>query len=75
MAAGAGRIVRSPTVFEDVVKTLCTTNCSWGATQRMVGALLEHLGRRAPGSCPAGAAGRAFPTPDWAGLAFWLYLR
>ena len=64
VAAGAGRLVRSPTVFEDVIKTLCTTNCSWGATQRMVGALVEHLGQRAPGSFPAGAAGRAFPTPE-----------
>ena len=27
---GAGRMVRSPTVFEDVVKTICTTNTSWG---------------------------------------------
>ncbi|MGH2651721.1 MAG: DNA-3-methyladenine glycosylase family protein, partial [Actinomycetota bacterium] len=33
---GAGRMVRSPTVFEDVVKTICTTNCAWSATRRMV---------------------------------------
>src|SRR5439155_24711763 len=26
---GAGRLLRSPTVFEDLVKTICTTNCSW----------------------------------------------
>jgi len=26
--AGAGRMLRSPTVFEDLIKTLCTTNCS-----------------------------------------------
>src|SRR3954470_8839082 len=26
---GAGRMVRGSTVFEEVVKTLCTTNCSW----------------------------------------------
>lgn len=61
-ATGAGRLVRSPTVFEDVVKTLCTTNCSWSATRRMVGALVEHLGCRAPGAPPTGSAGRAFPT-------------
>jgi N-glycosylase/DNA lyase len=24
----AGRLLRSPTVFEDLVKTICTTNCS-----------------------------------------------
>ncbi len=62
-AAGAGRMVRSPTVFEDVVKTLCTTNCSWSATRRMIDALVEHLGTAAPGAPPTGTAGRAFPTP------------
>ncbi|HEY5074337.1 MAG TPA: hypothetical protein VII34_06525, partial [Pyrinomonadaceae bacterium] len=29
---GAGRLLRSPTVFEDLVKMLCTTNCSWALT-------------------------------------------
>jgi len=50
---GAGRMLRSPTVFEDVVKTVCTTNCTWSATTRMVTALVEHLG----------VEGRAFPSP------------
>jgi 3-methyladenine DNA glycosylase/8-oxoguanine DNA glycosylase len=50
---GAGRMLRSPTVFEDVVKTVCTTNCAWSGTVRMVTALVEHLG----------AEGRAFPSP------------
>lgn len=63
-ATGAGRLIRSPTVFEDVVKTLCTTNCAWSATTRMVGALVEHLGVAAPGAAPAGPGGRAFPTPE-----------
>jgi N-glycosylase/DNA lyase len=49
---GAGRMLRSPTVFEDVVKTICTTNCAWSATERMVGALVGELG------------GGAFPTPE-----------
>ena len=62
-AAGAGRLVRSPTVFEDVVKTICTTNCSWSATERMVAALVEHLGERADGAPHSGPYGRAFPTP------------
>jgi 3-methyladenine DNA glycosylase/8-oxoguanine DNA glycosylase len=57
-AAGAGRMFRSPTVYEDVVKTICTTNTTWSATERMVGALVENLG--APS---AGGHGRAFPTP------------
>ncbi|MCL4809698.1 MAG: Fe-S cluster assembly protein HesB, partial [Thermoanaerobaculia bacterium] len=32
---GAGRILRSPTLFEDAVKVLCTTNCSWALTKAM----------------------------------------
>jgi 3-methyladenine DNA glycosylase/8-oxoguanine DNA glycosylase len=63
VSAGAGRMMRSPTVFEDVVKTICTTNCTWSATERMVGALVEHLGERAPGAPDGGVRGRAFPTP------------
>lgn len=54
---GAGRMLRSPTVFEDVVKTVCTTNCSWSATVRMTDALVGHLGAAAPGGR------RAFPSP------------
>jgi N-glycosylase/DNA lyase len=62
-ARGAGRIIRAPTVFEDVVKTICTTNCAWSATERMVSALVEHLGEPASGAAPSGPYGRAFPTP------------
>ena len=50
--AGAGRLLASPTVFEDVVKTICTTNCAWSGTVRMVSAIVENLG------------GGAFPTPQ-----------
>lgn len=60
---GAGRMARSATVFEEVVKTICTTNCSWSATRRMVSALVDHLGEKAPGAPPSGAGGRCFPTP------------
>jgi 3-methyladenine DNA glycosylase/8-oxoguanine DNA glycosylase len=56
-AAGAGRMLRSPTVFEDVVKTICTTNCTWSATVRMTTALVDHLGVEALDGR------RAFPTP------------
>jgi N-glycosylase/DNA lyase len=56
-AAGAGRMMRSPTVFEDVVKTICTTNCAWSATVRMTTALVDHLGDEAPDGR------RTFPTP------------
>ena len=61
---GAGRMARSATVFEEVVKTICTTNCSWSATRRMVSALVEHLGEKGPGAPPSGAGGRCFPTPQ-----------
>jgi N-glycosylase/DNA lyase len=57
ITAGSGRMFRSPTVFEDVVKTICTTNCTWSATIRMVTALVERLGEES-----AGGFGRAFPT-------------
>ena len=57
-AAGAGRMLRSPTVFEDVVKTVCTTNCSWALTTTMTTALVAHLGDAAPDGR------RAFPTPE-----------
>lgn len=43
-AEGAGRLLRSPTVFEDLVKMICTTNCSWALTEKMVGAFVSELG-------------------------------
>jgi 3-methyladenine DNA glycosylase/8-oxoguanine DNA glycosylase len=42
---GAGRMLRSPTVFEDLVKMICTTNCSWALTLKMVTGLVNNLGR------------------------------
>jgi N-glycosylase/DNA lyase len=59
--AGAGRMLRSPTVWEDVVKTLCTTNCSWGLTVTMVNALVTNLGDQPLGDREPLHA--AFPTP------------
>ena len=55
---GAGRMLRAPTVFEDVVKTICTTNTSWSGTRKMTHALVDNLGVEAPGG------GRTFPTPE-----------
>jgi N-glycosylase/DNA lyase len=52
----AGRLVRSPTVFEDLVKTICTTNCNWAMTKKMTANLVEKLGE------PAKDGKRAFPT-------------
>jgi 3-methyladenine DNA glycosylase/8-oxoguanine DNA glycosylase len=62
-ATGAGRILRSPTVFEDVIKTLCTTNCSWGLTRKMVDALVTELGEPAIGGS-GDPLTNAFPTPE-----------
>lgn len=51
-----GRLLRSPTVFEDLVKTLCTTNCSWSLTKNMVRNLVDKLGAE------SSDGKRAFPT-------------
>jgi 3-methyladenine DNA glycosylase/8-oxoguanine DNA glycosylase len=56
---GAGRLLRSPTVYEDLVKTICTTNCSWALTTKMVEGLVNNLGRATPED-----GRRAFPTPE-----------
>ena len=53
---GAGRLMRSANVFEDMVKTMCTTNCSWSLTRIMVRNLVDKLG------APAGRNAKAFPT-------------
>ena len=55
-ALGAGRMLRAPTVFEDVVKTICTTNTAWAGTRKMTAALVDSLGIEAPGGA------RTFPT-------------
>ena len=55
---GAGRLLRSPTVFEDLVKMICTTNCSWALTEKMVTGLVENLGRE------SNSGERTFPTPE-----------
>lgn len=55
---GAGRLLRSPTVFEDLVKMICTTNCSWALTDKMVTGLVQNLGRESHDRR------RTFPTPE-----------
>ena len=54
LAHGRGRMLRAPTLFEDAVKMLLTTNCSWAATRGMVVRLIAELG----------AEGRAFPNAE-----------
>jgi 3-methyladenine DNA glycosylase/8-oxoguanine DNA glycosylase len=55
---GAGRLLRSPTVFEDLVKSICTTNCSWALTEKMVTGLVNNLGLESKDGR------RTFPTPE-----------
>jgi len=56
--AKAGRMLRSPSVFEDVVKMICTTNCSWALTEIMVHNLVEKLGRTFDDTK------KSFPSPE-----------
>ena len=73
---GAGRLLRSPTVWEDLVKTLLTTNTTWSMTRAMVKRLLAlgdplAVGAYQPadaGDPPAGGGPEgphhAFPLPQ-----------
>jgi 3-methyladenine DNA glycosylase/8-oxoguanine DNA glycosylase len=56
--SSAGRLLRSPTVFEDLIKTVCTTNCNWAMTKKMVANLAEKLGEISEDGK------QAFPTPE-----------
>ncbi|HEX4440840.1 MAG TPA: Fe-S cluster assembly protein HesB [Thermoanaerobaculia bacterium] len=51
---GGGRMLRAPDAFEDAVKMLLTTNCSWEATRGMVRRLIEL----------ASPDGASFPRPE-----------
>jgi 3-methyladenine DNA glycosylase/8-oxoguanine DNA glycosylase len=59
-AQAQGRVLRSSTFFEDVVKTILTTNTLWAATIRMTANLVTQFGD----SLPADPSRRAFPTPQ-----------
>jgi 3-methyladenine DNA glycosylase/8-oxoguanine DNA glycosylase len=50
--SGRGRLMRSPTLFEDVIKTVTSCNVTWPSTIVMNRRLCEVVGR-----------GGAFPTP------------
>jgi 3-methyladenine DNA glycosylase/8-oxoguanine DNA glycosylase len=56
---GQGRLLRSPTVFEEAVKTICTTNTTWAQTKGMVQRLVDKLGQPSPVSMRS-----AFPAPE-----------
>jgi 3-methyladenine DNA glycosylase/8-oxoguanine DNA glycosylase len=52
-----GRFLRGGSAFEDVVKMMATTNCSWSLTKLMITRMVERLGAKTP------EGRRAFPTP------------
>jgi len=54
-----GRVLRSPTLFEDVVKTILTTNTLWAVTKRMNLNLMEQYGPVLDEKTEK----RAFPSP------------
>jgi 3-methyladenine DNA glycosylase/8-oxoguanine DNA glycosylase len=58
LEAGAGRVMRSPSFWEDVVKTILGTNTVWKQAVVMINRLAE-LGYE----CPAQPELRAWPTP------------
>ena len=53
-----GRVLRSPTFFEDVLKTILTTNTLWAATKRMNANLIATYGDPLPTTDK-----KAFPVP------------
>jgi 3-methyladenine DNA glycosylase/8-oxoguanine DNA glycosylase len=68
-----GRLLRSPTLFEDVIKTILTTNTLWAATNNMSRKLVDEFGEPVGFDTPfaTNAQGystndmkRAFPTPE-----------
>jgi len=56
--ARAGRMLRAPSMFEDAVKMICTTNCTWSLTTLMVTNLVKSLG------IAASDGSEAFPSPE-----------
>jgi 3-methyladenine DNA glycosylase/8-oxoguanine DNA glycosylase len=54
----AGRMLRSGSFFEDLVKVVCTTNCSWSLTTIMVNNLCMLLGADTP------SGRKTFPLPE-----------
>lgn len=55
-----GRMLRSTSLFEDVVKMMMTTNILWSGTKRLTQALVDHYGEPVEDD----SAQRAFPTPE-----------
>lgn len=63
-----GRMLRSATLFEDVIKTIFTTNTLWGATKNMTRKLVDEFGDHVTSvhheHLTLTADNKAFPTPE-----------
>jgi len=59
-ALARGRLLRSATLFEDVIKTILTTNTAWSGTKRMNLRLVTLYGDPLSGNPEI----KAFPTPQ-----------
>jgi 3-methyladenine DNA glycosylase/8-oxoguanine DNA glycosylase len=55
-----GRLLRSPTLFEDIVKVIATTNTTWTQTKAMVSRIVDSFGS----PLPEDESFHAFPTPE-----------
>lgn len=55
-----GRLLRSPKLFEDTIKTILTTNTAWSGTIRMNKALVDQFGESLSGD----NSQQAFPTAE-----------
>ena len=65
-----GRVLRSPSLFEDVIKTILTTNTLWTATKNMTQKLVNEFGAslwdgsRVVAPTAPRTETKAFPTPE-----------
>jgi 3-methyladenine DNA glycosylase/8-oxoguanine DNA glycosylase len=63
-----GRVLRSPTLFEDAIKTILTTNTLWAATRNMTRKLVDEFGASTTSGknarSPLSAGSKSFPTPE-----------
>jgi len=65
-----GRLFRSPTLFEDVIKTIFTTNTLWAATKNMTLKLVHEFGSSLSGGASSSRPvvealqPKSFPTPE-----------
>jgi 3-methyladenine DNA glycosylase/8-oxoguanine DNA glycosylase len=61
-----GRMLRSASLFEDVIKTILTTNTLWTATKNMTRKLVDEFSQSTAATAALGAQAnsKAFPTPE-----------